>query len=284
MAKKVKKKGPRISKSPKKFNTEINRMDDRLQAVEPVSGNPYWQEYGFSNVNGSDFHNKRLFWSAPPTGLFAKSRDPKTSTTTVKGLVKTFIKDFRIFAKSLLNLVATAPISTSVEEGIFNLVLDKNRAHPSHTHTTIEDQCFTKWSASGGGNMKATSHTEHDAKGRGAVAEGSDGVQYATLIMDAPPEKIAEAIAAVVAQNLAAANARIANPSLPAPVPLPLPTAPPEHPDDGTKQEFFSGATKEFSFGADKKGKYLYSWSRFFNSKHPELASAWNARQVELIN
>ncbi|MHB8259172.1 MAG: hypothetical protein ACYDCN_05935 [Bacteroidia bacterium] len=280
---KTKKKGLRISTSPKKFDPYITSTDDRLQAVEPTSGEHYWQYLGLSSTNGSDWHNKRTYWDTPLTGLHALYTNPDTSTSTVKGRVKQFIKDFRAFADPLLSLIAANPNSTATEEQIFNLVLNKNRKKPTHTHTKIADQCFTDWTGHGGGNMKAGSKSEHDSK-RHSLAEGADGVQYATMIMDDTPENIATAIAAVVAQNLAAANARIANPSLPAPIPIPLPTAPPAHPDDGAKQEFFSGATQQFSFGADKKGKYLYVWSRWFNSKHPEIAGDWNARQVVLIN
>lgn len=277
------KKGARISSSPKKFNTEINRTDDRLQAIEPVSGNPYWKQFSLTSVNATDWHNKRLFWNTPTTGLFAKYSDPNTSTPTIKTQVKKFIKDFRTFGNPLLNLIAASPNATTDDEAIFNLVLNINRKHPTHTHTKIADACVTDWTNQGGGNMKAGSKSAHDSK-RHSLAEGADGVQYAYMILDDTPENIATNIADAIAANLAAATARTANPNLPIPVPVPIPLAAPAHPDDGTKQEFFSGSTHEFTLGADKKGKYLYVWSRWYNSKHPEIAGDWNARQVELIN
>ena len=283
MAKKAKRERPRISRSAKVFNIHINRMDDRLQSIEPTSRNPYWQVYGLSSANATDFRNKRLFWSTTGTGLYALYGDPTTSTSIIKARVKAFITNFRTFANPLLNIVAASPNAGTEEERIFILVLGVNIQHPSHTHTKIADKCITDWTGHGGGNMKAGSKSEHDTN-RHSVAEGADGVQYAYMILDAPPEVIAKAIAVATAANLAAENARTANPQLPPPIPIPLPTAPPEHPDDGTKQEFFSGAIHQFTFGADKKGKYIYVWSRWYNSKHPEIAGDWNARQVELIS
>ncbi|HEX7415022.1 MAG TPA: hypothetical protein VF411_13340 [Bacteroidia bacterium] len=273
----------RISESPKEFDIEIVRTDRRLQAIEPVSGNHYWQQYGLTSANATDWHNKTLFWDTPTTGLHALYNDPTTSTSIVKEKVKVFIKAFRAFGGPLLNIIAASPNAGTDEERIFNLVLNINRHHGTHTHTKIADACITDWSGNGGGNMKAGSKSLHDSKHH-SVAAGADGVQYATMIMDDTPENMATAIAEVVAQNLAAANARTANPSLPTPIPVPLPLAAPTHPDDGCKQEFFSGATHQFAFGASKKGKHLYSWSRWYNSKHPEIAGDWNARQVELIN
>ena len=60
----TKKKGLRISTSPKKFNPYLGNTDDHLQAIEPVSGNPYWQQYGLTSANATDWHNKRLFFTA----------------------------------------------------------------------------------------------------------------------------------------------------------------------------------------------------------------------------
>jgi len=279
----------RISSSPKEFNTQITRMNARLQALAPTSPPPpgtpiyYFTYYGLSSTNGSDFNNKYLFWSTPLTGLYAQYNNPVTSSSTVKNQVKTWIKNFRAFADPLLNIIAASPNATTDDEAIFNLVLNINRKHPTHTHTKIVDACFTDWTGSGGGNMKAGSRSTTDTK-RHSLAEGADGVQYAYMILNDTPENIANNIATAVAANLAATNARTANPSLPAPIPVPLPLAPPQHPDDGANQEFFSGATHQFTFGASNKGKYLYTWSRWYNSKHPEIAGDWNARQVELIN
>ena len=172
-----KKEGPRISESPKEFNIQINRMDDRLQAIEPTSGNPYWQFYGLTSTNGSDFHNKRLFWNTPTTGLFAKYSSPATSTSTVKEQVKVWIAGFRAFGNPLLDVIAASPNATSDDEAIFNLVLNINRKKASHSHTPIADLCYTDWSVGSGGNKTAGSKSAHDSK-RHSLAEGADGKLY----------------------------------------------------------------------------------------------------------
>src|ERR1035437_7114194 len=120
------KKGTRIPDSPKKFDPYITTSDDRLQATEPTSGNPYWQFLGLSSANATDWHNKRTFWDTPITGLYALYSNIPTSTKTVKGQVKQFIKDFHTFANPLLNLIAASPNAKKGEEDIFNLVLNVN--------------------------------------------------------------------------------------------------------------------------------------------------------------
>jgi hypothetical protein len=57
----------------------------------------------------------------------------------------------------------------------------------------------------------------------------------------------------------------------------------PQNPDDGTKQEVFTKATHDFRFGADKEGQFLCVFSRWYNTKHPELAGDWGEMQIALI-
>ena len=276
---KTTKKGPRIASSPKKFDPYITTSDDRLQATEPTSSNPYWQFLGLSSTNASDWHNKRLFWDTSGTGLFSLYSNPATSTTPVKAKVKQFIKDFRSFANPLLSIIAASPNASADEENIFNLVLNVNRQHPSQTHTKIANQCVTGWKLGNAGTVKAASRSLSDSK-CASVANGADGVQYAYLIMDENPSTVAARTAAVMNSNAAA---RTSTTAATAPIPVPLPVPVPQNPDDGAKQEFYSGATHQFNFGADKEGKYLCVWSRWFNSKHPELAGDWNEMQIVRI-
>ena len=267
----------RISSSHKIFDPYITSGDDHLQAIEPTSTLPYWQWLGLTAVNASDWHTKRQAWDTPGTGLFALYSNVATSTSVVKQNVKTFITNFKTFASPLLDIIAASPNAAAQEEQIFNLILKKNRKKPTKTHTPIADQCLTTWSSNKGGDMKAASRNEHEAK-RASVTAGADGVQYAYMILEEMPEDQAAAITAAQKANAAAVIASPANPVL-----VVVPAAPPQHPDDNTKQEFHSGATTLFHLGAANSGSYLYVWSRWYNSKHPELAGSWNARQVVLI-
>jgi hypothetical protein len=275
-------KGSRISGSPKKFDPYISTTDDRLQAIEPISGQPYWQLFGFSNNNASDWNAKRQFWDAPTTGLFALYSNAVTSTSIVKKKVKHFIEDFRAFANPLLNIIAASPNATPDDENIFNLVLGVNRKKASHAHTKIADKCITGLITGKGGNMRAESRSDHDSK-RASLAEGADSVQYAYMIMDENPKTISARISAVERANAAGTAARLATPTLLPFIPTPLPVPVPQHAHDGTQQEFYSGATHEFSFGDENEGKYLCLWTRWFNSKHPELAGDWSEMQTVLI-
>ncbi len=96
--------------------------------------------------------------------------------------------------------------------------------------------------------------------------------------MDDNPKTIAARTAAAINAN-AARTANVSSTaaaSLPAPLPAPVP----QNPDDGAKQEFYSGATHQFNFGTANSDKWLCAWSRWFNSKHPELAGDWNEMQT----
>ncbi len=267
----------RISLSPKVFDPYIKSTDKHLQDIEPVSNLPYWQWLGLTSVNAGDWHNKRQFWDTSNTGLFALYSNPATCTSIVKQNVKKFIADFKTFANPLLDIISANPNAGTEEEKIFNLILKKNRKKPSKTHTPIAEQCNSTFKSSNGGDMKAASRSAHDAK-RASVTAGADGVQYAYLILDFKPEAQAAAVAAAQKANDAARTTNPANPVL-----IAIPALPPQHPDDSTKQEFHSGATHLLHLGAVNSGKYLYVWSRWYNSKHPELAGGWSERQVILI-
>ncbi|HEX7415256.1 MAG TPA: hypothetical protein VF411_14520 [Bacteroidia bacterium] len=272
----------RIATSPVDFNVYINNSDNRLQDTEPTSGNQYWQQLGLTSTNASDWNDKCLFWNTPTTGLYDLYNNPATSTSIIKAQVKEFIADFRAFANPLLHIIAASPNATEVDEKAFNLVLNKNRKKASHSHTKIADQCYTYWDEGAWGEMKAFSRNGHE--GGYSLAAGADGVQYAYVILDGTPEDNIKAMIAAQKANDTALALKAAKPTLPDPELVPMPPAPPLHPSDGTTKEFFSGATHQFSFGADKRAKYLYVWSRWYNSKHPELAGDWNSMQMLLIN
>src|ERR1019366_7408060 len=97
---------------------------------------------------------------------------------------------------------------------------------------------------------------------------------------DENPKTIQPRTATVVNANAAAATARLANPTLPTPVPLPLPPQVPQHPQDGTTKEFYSGAIHEFNFGEQNTDKWVCMWSRWYNSKFPAVAGDWNTMQI----
>jgi hypothetical protein len=270
----------RISRKAADFNMFIVSGDDYLQAIEPLSGLPYWQLLGLSSSNATVWHSKRLEWDATATGMYDLYNNPVTSTSIVKAETRGFIRKFIDFANPVLDKIAASENATASEEKIFNLKLKINRKKKGYTHTRIADNCFTYLIKGNGGSMKAVSRSAHESK-RASLAEGADGVQYAYVIMDENPKTVGERTTAIIKANAAAIAARQANPNLPAP--LPLPKAVPQHPDDGTKQEFFSGATHQFTFGAINEGKYLCMWTRWFNSKHPELAGNWSEMQMALI-
>jgi hypothetical protein len=237
------------------FNMYISSSDDYQQATRSDRSMPNSLFLGWNSINSGDWANKRAYWRDV---LYKKYSDPAQSTSIIKKDVKIFITDFHTFGNPLLDIAAANPGADTQDEEELHFKKKSSRKKPTHPHTRIEDKCFTTWLSEGGGSMKASSRSSHDTK-RPSLAEGADSVQYAWKIMETKPTTAGRT--AVPATNPA-----------------------PQHPDDGTRQEVFTKATHDFRFGADKEGKFLCVWTRWYNTKHPELAGDWSQMQVVMIS
>ena len=105
------------------FNDYINTTDDRVQATNLVTGNPYGTDYGFTAPELADWGARRVNWRDV---LYPKYTSPATSTSIVKHDVKDFMDDFRAFAEPLLNKIAASGIAGNEEEEIFNIDLSRD--------------------------------------------------------------------------------------------------------------------------------------------------------------
>ena len=215
---------------------------------------------GWNSTNSSDWANKRAFWRDT---LYKKYSDPAQSTSIVKKDVKIFIRDFHTFGNPLLDIAAAHPGADTQDEEELHFKKKSSRQKPVHPHTRITDKCFSTWLSEGGGSFKASSRSSHDTK-RPSLAEGADSVQYAWKILETKPT----GVESEEAGNETATKLKRG----------------PQHPDDGTKQEVFTKATHDFQFGADKEGQFLCVFTRWYNTKHPELAGNWSEMQIVMIS
>jgi hypothetical protein len=165
------------------FNTYIGDTDDRLQDTNPDTSNPYWQDYGLSASEQTDWHDKRVLWSDT---LYKDYSNPLKSTSVAKKKVRDFIPDFSTFAKKPLDKIVLADISGIDEEDIFNIKL--NRARPSHPTEKISDECVLAIRKIKKGMASFSCRTSVDEK-RASIPEGADSIQvsYAIVTADDAP-------------------------------------------------------------------------------------------------
>jgi len=176
--------------------------------------------------------------------LYTKYSDPLQSTSAVKDEVRNFMKDFKTFAQPLINLMVASPNAKEADAAVFNFVL--NRAKATRRNTPIKELVEFTTQPLGGGDMKFSCRTGHDSS-RASKAEGADSVQLAFLIADT-------------------VDVFKATPS-----------------DLGMKTEAFTRAQFIFHAGAANVGKRMIVFTRWFNTKHPQLAGPWSAVRMVVI-
>ncbi len=171
----------RIPYSPALFNDYIQNTNGRLQATNPVTSNPYYQDYNISVPDSKDWDSRCNNWV---TTVYATYINPATSTAIAKEDVKNFITEFHTFGGPLLNKILASGIAGSTEEHIFNFVLD--RSDPTHSTTPIAAQCIAGIHGMGMG-MYEFGCKGNNKDGRNSKVHGADSVQFAYALSALPP-------------------------------------------------------------------------------------------------
>jgi len=174
----------RVPETIPEFNTYINDTDDRLQAINPDTTNPYWQDYGLTTQNKTDWNTKRLFWK---NILYPKYSNPLTSTSVVKEDVRDFMESFRTFANPLLDKIEVSSIAGNAEEAIFNFTI--GRAAPTRPTEPIQDTCIASIKGIMRGMTDISCRATEDSK-RASIPESADSVLYSFAIVNTPEETI----------------------------------------------------------------------------------------------
>jgi hypothetical protein len=173
--------GSRIPRSILPFNIFIDATDSRLQLINPTTSNPYYVDYGLTEVTATSWSAQRKDWDE---NVYAAYINPLTSTSVAKDNVQNFMAGFREFAQPQLNKIAVSDVAGTEEEHIFNLVLHrKNATHPT---TAIDAQCVGSLHSLGRGSYEVSCRDE-TTQGRSHKVAGADSVQYAYLLSDEPP-------------------------------------------------------------------------------------------------
>jgi hypothetical protein len=174
----------RVPKQISKFNQYVNQTDDRLQATNPDTTQPYWKDYGLSTIEQTDWTDKRKLWRDT---LYKDYSDPLKSTSAAKKKVRDFIPAFSKFAKKPLDKIVLSDIAGIDEEDIFKIKLV--RANPSHPTTKITAECIAAIRSIKRGSAKISCRASEDSK-RASIAEEADSLQFSYIIVapDVAPE------------------------------------------------------------------------------------------------
>ncbi len=174
----------RVPKEISLFNAYINNTADYLEADSGGGPQKNWERLGLTATNMGDWKQQRKYWAET---LYLKYSNVNTRTKTVTQEVQGFKKDFAQFAQPLLTIMAASPNVTDDDAGVLNFVI--NRKKPTHTHTPITEACFAKYTALGGGEMKASYSSATDSK-RASLLKGANCIQVSYKVGDTPPVNV----------------------------------------------------------------------------------------------
>ena len=170
-----------MSRVPRKiddFNNYIRITDDYLQ-VEVDPGPPpvlNWGRLGLTQEDADQWHALREAWE---NDLFPRYVNPNTKTKTVNAQITTAMEIFRTFAQPMIDIMAASPNANQDDAEILNFKLV--RSEPTHPTVPIADLCYADVLPLGGGAVRISCRTIHDAK-RASMAKGANLIQVAMKI------------------------------------------------------------------------------------------------------
>ena len=215
----------------------VKRTDNYFQKViVPTTGH----RLGIADAKVDEWHLKReeieecyLIWCD----------DSKKSKPGNK-LMRQLLKEFRAFARPLLNIIAASTIITTDDEGVFNLVADAHHKKPTRRMSIIQEQCYSVADGIGGGEMKNVVRTNNSSK-RNHIFADATGFECAYTITDKPTT--------------------LSDPS-------------------NAVSKYFTKSKAIISLGANNKGKYMNHCERWVYGPNPNFNGPFNTSQSDLID
>ena len=174
---------------------------------------------------------------------YAKTLNPATRTTTLVSEKNDLKKDFIEYAIAPLNIIAASINITQEDRNILNLPARDRAPSP---RPVITDMPVTALVGMGGGNVKVTNRTSHDAS-RASIHPDADGVEIRWAIVAA---------------------------SAPAPA----------FPADCPNSEVLTKAIHTLELTPENASKRLYLFARWRNNSEPAKSGPWNNVQTVVIS
>lgn len=253
----------RISDKQSEFDADIKKFKAHLHTLEPDGITMRGITLGLLDTDLTKLKDYKEKWTSddPATpGLYDKLTNDALRTTTAPEEVRLFMKEFREFFQPLLNIMAASRNITPTDRAVLNI------APPVTTHTIpttpIVQKCITSATMLGGGKVKFICKPTIDSM-RASKAPGSDGLIFAYRTV-APIVDAADGDASLTAS-------KIRRPEF-------------SGPEDDTIMLTQTKAIFFMEFGADKAGYILQFYTRWINSKHPNLNGPWSGPYSEIIS
>ena len=236
-----------INKEPAKFNTYIINTNTRQLAVNPVTTNPFFQDYGWSVAQSASYKtNWRDKWV---NDLYPKYTDPLLSTSNQKTLTHQFIDNFDTWVhdQKLFDKIKASDVFSQTEATIWNI--DFVRDTPTRLSAPIAAEAHPIIAVgTGTGKFDIRVRTEADSSRASIATEaGADSVQYAWAVVDKAEDAITDP------------NSKLLQKAT------------------STKAHF------EFDAGSENQAKWLVIYFRWFNTSYPQYAGGWSAIQLQVI-
>ncbi|MBI3502838.1 MAG: hypothetical protein HY063_13690 [Bacteroidetes bacterium] len=266
MAKK-KSKGPRVPRKLNLFDNYIVSVVAFLFSTNAATGNLWWVDLLLTNAEAGQLQTYNGKWrtgNPANPGVYEIHTNPDTKGKKSRKNVINLRDAFTTFIGTLLTRMSASPAITSEAR----LVLHIAEPNPKKEKVKdgIKEQVFYKEKDLGGGDHEFLCATEHDSK-LPSVADTADGIVVSYSIVDVAGEKAAaKAIEDANAKMVSNASKTNTPPVVIEPVEM---TPAPSEPEECDKQKVFSGHKFLLHLGMNNKGKILYMFLQWNDSKNP---------------
>src|ERR1051326_1011258 len=226
------------------FDKYIRNSVTFLLSINPATGNAWWQDLG---LTGAEINQLQQFlgrwYTGNPANPGAYELHINPNTKTKKTR-EDISKIISDFTAFMRPLLLRMSGSANLTDGA-RLALRIAAPNASRTkhREAIKDTVNFIVTPLGGGDMRFTCRTKTDTK-RASKAKFSDSVQLAYKIGDPSP----------ISAD-----------------------------DESLEKESFTRAAFTLNAGSVNAGKKCYTFARWYNTKHPELAGPWSALNTSVI-
>lgn len=152
-------------------NDYINNSDDHLQSDRDPSGTAVYELLGLTSADADEWHSRRLEWR---DNLYPKWSNEDLKTKTVNDNVVKFLKEFRIFSRPLLNIMAASPNVITQDEVVMRFV--KNPKKPSRPSAPVAEVVLLNMQSIGGGGFRFSGRYPSD-EDRYSVPPDASGLE-----------------------------------------------------------------------------------------------------------
>lgn len=217
----------------------VTNLDPTNGTTCRISFEKNWKRLGLIEEQMMNLRTKSQSWFSK----YGKTLNPATRTSTLVSEKNALKKDFIEYAIAPLNIIAASINITQDDRDILNLPARDRAPSP---RPVITDMPVTALAVLGGGNVKVTNRTSHDAS-RASIHPDADGVEIRwAIVADGAPA--------------------------------------PAFPADCPNSEVLTKAIYTMELTPENASKHLYLFARWRNNSEPAKSGPWGNRQSVVIS